>query len=94
MLDRWQGFNVDGTLTDIWMLGCVLYVLCTGSKHPFQDAQNLTILNAQYSMSELGNNLANLHPISPLKDLIRAILVPDPKKRLSLVQLRQILLKI
>ena len=94
MLDRWQGHNVDGAQTDVWMLGCVLYVLCTGNKHPFQDAQNLTILNAQYSMSESGNNLANLHPISPLKDVIRALLVPDPNKRLTLAQLRQILLKL
>ena len=94
MLDRWQGYNVDGTLTDIWMLGCVLYVLCTGTKHPFQDAQNLTILNAQYSMSESGNNLADLHPISPLKDLIRALLLPDPSKRLTLAQVRHIIDKI
>ena len=35
MIDRWQGFNVDGAATDMWMLGCVLYVLCTGNKHPF-----------------------------------------------------------
>ena len=45
-------------------------------------------------MSESGNNLANLHPISPLKDVIRALLVPDPNKRLTLAQLRQILLKL
>ena len=45
-------------------------------------------------MSEKDNNLANLHPISPLKDMIRALLVPDPSKRLTLVQLRQILLKL
>ena len=91
MLDRWQGYNVSGPSTDIWMLGCVLYVLCTGSKHPFQDAQNLAILNAQYSMVETGNNLELLDPISPLKDMIRAILVPDPNKRLSLDQLQGIL---
>ena len=35
MLDQWQGFNVTGPATDMWMLGCVLYVLCTGNKHPF-----------------------------------------------------------
>ena len=45
-------------------------------------------------MSEKDNNFANLHPISPLKDIIRALLVPDPKKRLTLSQLRQILLKL
>ena len=94
MLDRWQGYNVSGPSTDIWMLGCVLYVLCTGSKHPFQDAQNLAILNAQYSMVEKDNNLENLHPISPLKDMIRAILVPDPQKRLSLDQLTGILTRL
>ena len=94
MLDRWQGYNVSGPSTDIWMLGCVLYVLCTGSKHPFQDAQNLAILNAQYSMVEKENNLENLNPISPLKDMIRAILVPDPQKRLSLDQLTGILTRL
>lgn len=45
-------------------------------------------------MSETGNNLSNLHPISPLKDLIRAILVPDPSKRLTLAQIKDILLKL
>ena len=35
MIDRWQGYNVHGVATDMWMLGCVLYVLCTGNKHPF-----------------------------------------------------------
>lgn len=35
MLDQYQGFNVDGCRTDVWMLGCVLYVLATGNRHPF-----------------------------------------------------------
>jgi serine/threonine protein kinase len=48
MLDRWQGFDVDGYQADIWMFGCVLYVLCTGYKHPFQFESNLAIINAQY----------------------------------------------
>jgi serine/threonine protein kinase len=35
MLDRWLGFDVDGYQADVWMFGCVLYVLSTGFKHPF-----------------------------------------------------------
>ena len=77
MIDQYQGFNVEGSATDIWMLGCVLYVLCTGNKHPFQDAPNLAILNAQYEMDEAETN--NLAQVSePLKDLIRAMLVTNP----------------
>ena len=85
MLDQWQGFNVDGFLGDVWALGCVLYVLCTGSKHPFQDAQNLAILNASYTME--GTERVG----EPLQDLIYAILVTNPAHRLTLTQLIDIL---
>ena len=87
MIDQWQGYNVDGTSSDVWMLGCVLYVLCTGNKHPFQDAPNLAILNAQYEMDETEtNNLGNLS--TSIKDLIRAILVTNPAERLTLQELK------
>ena len=73
------------------MLGCVLYVLCTGNKHPFQDAPNLTILNAQYDMDEEEtNNLGNLS--DQIKDLIRTLLVTNPEERLTLSQLKDYLL--
>ena len=32
---------------DIWMLGCVLYILCFFT-HPFQEASKLAIINASY----------------------------------------------
>ena len=65
------------------MLGCVLYVLCTGTRHPFQETTNLAILNAQYEMCESeGSNLAILS--ESLKDLIRAMLVTNPNERLTL----------
>ena len=72
------------------MLGCVLYVLCTGNKHPFQDSPNLAILNAQYDMDETEtNNLSNLS--ETIKDLIRAILVTNPAERLTLAELKDYL---
>ena len=35
MIDRYLKYDVD-LACDIWMLGCILYVLCF-VKHPFQD---------------------------------------------------------
>ena len=91
MLDQYQGFNVDGHRTDVWMLGCVLYVLATGNRHPFQDVPNLTILNAQYNLDETErDNLRNLS--ESIKDLIRAMLVTNPDDRLTLSQLRAYLI--
>jgi serine/threonine protein kinase len=52
MLDRWQGFDVDGYQADMWMFGCVLYVICTGYKHPFQFESNLAIINASYQLDD------------------------------------------
>ena len=90
MIDQYQGFNVDGKATDVWALGCVLYVLCSGVRHPFQDAANLAILNAQYEMHESPES--NMHNLSEtLKDLIRAMLVTNPNERLTLEQLSNIL---
>ena len=77
----------------MWMLGCVLYVLCTGNRHPFQDAPNLAILNASYEMNETqSDNLANCS--AGLKDLIRAMLVTNPAERLSLNKLKSYLLQL
>ncbi len=67
----------------MWMLGCVLYVLCAGNRHPFQDATNLAILNAAYEMTETeSDNLATCS--ESVKDLIRALLVTNPAERLTL----------
>jgi serine/threonine protein kinase len=33
MIDQYLSYNVD-LQVDIWMLGCVLYILCF-AKHPF-----------------------------------------------------------
>ena len=48
MIDRYMQYKVD-TKADVWMLGCVIFSLCFGY-HPFQDAQKIGILNAQYFM--------------------------------------------
>ena len=90
MIDQYQGYNVEGQAADMWMLGCVLYVLCTGNRHPFQDAANLAILNASYEMNETeSDNLASCS--EGLKDLIRAMLVTNPAERLTLNKLKHYL---
>ena len=48
MHDRYLKYDVD-LKADMWMLGCILFVLCF-AKHPFQDAQTLAIINGQYFM--------------------------------------------
>lgn len=44
MLDKYLKEDVDEK-ADIWMLGCILYVLTFG-RHPFPDGQQLAILSA------------------------------------------------
>lgn len=58
------------------MLGCVLFSMCFGY-HPFQDAQKIGILNAQYFMPSDGQNRIS----DKLRDLCRVMLVPNPAER-------------
>lgn len=60
---------------DIWMLGCILYILCF-YKHPFQDASKLSIVNSGFYIPE--NNYS-----PDLINLIRILLIPNPMKRPS-----------
>ncbi|TNV80011.1 hypothetical protein FGO68_gene16116 [Halteria grandinella] len=79
MLDPYHGYQVD-LKVDIWMLGCVLYALCF-IKQPFQDAQSLAIISAQYSMPEAD------HISEKMRDLIRLMLTPNPEKRPTIWEL-------
>ncbi|KAH7090280.1 serine/threonine-protein kinase-like protein GIN4 [Paraphoma chrysanthemicola] len=75
--------SYDGAKADVWSCGVILYVLLTGTppfnysgedrdlKHLFRDIQL-----AKYVMPD------NLSPEA--RDLIRKILVPDPKRRIGL----------
>ena len=51
MHDRYLKYDVDFK-ADMWMLGCILFVLCF-AKHPFQEAQTLAIINGQYFMPKI-----------------------------------------
>lgn len=78
--------SYDGGKADVWSCGVVLFVLLTGTppfNHDGHDAEheNLkplfrAITRADYVMPD---NIS-----SEAKDLIRAILIPDPKHRISI----------
>jgi len=64
--------RVIGQQSDIWMLGCIAYLL-TFRKHPFHEQGKLAILtnNPPYPLE------------GPLPDLVRSMLVVDPLNRPS-----------
>lgn len=86
MMDRYLRYDV-GLKGDIWMLGCVLFILCF-AKHPFEDGSSLAITSAQY-------NMPNGHETPEISDnvrkLIKVMLTPDPKGRPSIDQVIKII---
>jgi AP2-associated kinase len=61
---------------DIWMLGCILYAVLF-KKHPFFEAQKLTIINTHYYIPED-------HTYSEkIIDFVRLMLTPNPINRPS-----------
>lgn len=46
MLDLYSNQRID-TRSDIWALGCVLYLLCF-NRHPFEDGAKLRIINGKF----------------------------------------------
>ena len=70
------------------MLGCVAFTLCF-FYHPFQDAQKIAILNAQYFMPDTDRDRVS----DKLRDLVRVILVPNPVDRPTIDQILQLLTK-
>lgn len=79
---RGQGY--DGRSADVWSCGCILYVLCSGHlafDEPQLAALFVAITQARYRMPE--------HFSPPLRELIRAILNPDPKHRATVEDIRR-----
>jgi serine/threonine protein kinase len=74
MVDVYLKYPVDERV-DIWMLGCVLYVL-NYKYHPFQDEGKLSIVNASIKYPQT---------VAPkMEKLMRHILTPNPFYRPSL----------
>ena len=55
MYNKYLKYRVDQK-ADVWMLGCVLFVLCF-IEHPFEKSGELAILNAQYFMPKEANHI-------------------------------------
>lgn len=76
MCDPYSKYPIDEKV-DIWMLGCILYAILF-QKHPFQDAQKLTIINAHFYIPE-----ENVSYSEKIVDLMRLMLTPNPVNRPS-----------
>ena len=86
MIDEFAKYEVNHQ-ADIWMLGCVLYTLCF-AKHPFMEAQKLAIINASYLMPSLEDEI---RISEKMRDFIRLLLTPDPKKRPTIFEVLDII---
>lgn len=83
MCDLYQG-NLINEKVDVWMLGCLLYVMCF-YKHPFAEASKLSIVNAAYSFPEKSGYTEKMN------DLIRLLLTPNPVARPSIQEVISLL---
>ncbi|KAI9028167.1 kinase-like domain-containing protein [Phycomyces nitens] len=79
-----NGIPYDGSASDIWSCGIILYALLSGHL-PFDDDNIRQLLNkvkvGKYKMPE--------HFSDNAKDLIQSILVIDPAKRLTMKQVQE-----
>ncbi len=76
MVDEYGEFPVNEKV-DIWALGCILYAILF-KQQPFQDAQKLTIIKADYYIPKEAKNYSD-----KIFDFIRLMLTPDPRIRPS-----------
>ena len=69
MIDLYLKYPVDDRV-DIWMLGCVLFVL-NYRFHPFQEEGKLSIVNAniKYESGKVSTKM---------EDMMRHLLTPNP----------------
>lgn len=72
MLDTWSNYPI-GPSSDVWALGCILYMLCF-MKHPFEDSAKLRIINANFVIPS-ETIYQDFHPI------IRSCLKVNPVER-------------
>jgi AP2-associated kinase len=83
MCDLYQRYTINEKI-DIWMLGCVAFVLCF-YKHPFLDAGKLGIVNAAFQIPD------DSKYSDKMKDFIRLMLTPNPSMRPDIFQVIDIL---
>ena len=69
MIDLYLKYPVDERV-DIWMLGCVLFVL-NYRFHPFQEEGKLSIVNANIKYKQGQHS-------QKMEDLMRHLLTPNP----------------
>jgi [calcium/calmodulin-dependent protein kinase] kinase len=78
-------------ISDIWSLGVTLFILATGGRVPFLSAQdNPQELFNQISAHRRGGAEypSDCTASASLRDLVDSIMEPDPRKRLSIAQIR------
>lgn len=85
MCDPYCKFTINEKV-DIWMLGCVLYTILF-KRHPFQDAQKLTIINVHYFIPDDREKYSD-----KIIDLIRLMLTPNPRDRPTVDEIIDVIL--
>lgn len=83
MIELFLGYPVNEKV-DVWMLGCVLFVLLF-FRHPFEEASKLAIVNCAYRVPKQ-------HQYSPeIMALLGLMLTANPDQRVSAFELNDIL---
>ncbi|XP_065208791.1 cyclin-G-associated kinase [Planococcus citri] len=75
-VDTWSNHEI-GVPSDIWALGCIMYMLCF-KKHPFEDSAKLAILNANYNIPSNDVKHRVFH------NIIKGCLKENPRTRYSI----------